>query len=230
VTPAATAFLLTNRLSTMLWVSALVGMATGAGGAFLSYLGSHLPTGPLMVLSSGALFLAAFLFAPQQGLVLRWWRHRDRADRIQQENMLKAMYHVMEELEFTGEGLSLEEFAQYRSQTLDEARHELRSLFKSKAVTQDAKGQMLYFTPLSYQRACEIVRNHRLWELYLTNEVNYSPDHVHQDAEEIEHILGEETVRKLERRLDHPRLDPHGKIIPGIEDIIRHQPMRAHRP
>lgn len=227
VTPAATAFLLTNRLSTMLWLSAVIGMMTGAGGAFFSYLGSHLPTGPLMVLTSGGIFLTAFLFAPGQGLILRWWRHRDRAGRIQQENLLKAMYHVMEELQFAGEGLSLEEFARHRSQTLDEARHELRSLLKSKAVTQDAKGQMLYFTPLSYQRACEIVRNHRLWELYLTNEVNYAPDHVHQDAEEIEHILGEETVRKLERRLNHPRLDPHGKIIPGIEDIIRHQPMRA---
>jgi manganese/zinc/iron transport system permease protein len=230
VTPAATAFLLTNRLSTMLWLSALIGMVSGAGGAFLSYLGSHLPTGPLMVLTSGAIFLTAFLFAPRQGLVMRWWRHRDRASRIQQENTLKAMYHVMEELQFAGEGLSLEEFARYRSQTLDEARRELRILLKTKIITQDVKGQMLYFTPLSYQRACEIVRNHRLWELYLTNEVNYAPDHVHQDAEEIEHILGEEMVRKLERRLNHPRLDPHGKIIPGIEDIIRHQPMRAHSP
>ena len=228
VTPAATAFLLTNRLSTMLWLSALIGMLTGAGGAFFSYLGSHLPTGPLMVLTSGAIFLTAFLFAPRQGLVLRWWRYRDRAGRVQQENMLKAMYHVMEDNDFDGEGVSLEQFAQFRRQTLDEARRELRSLLKSKSVTQDSKGQMLYFTPMSYQRACEIVRNHRLWELYLTNEVNYAPDHVHEDAEEIEHILGEETVRKLERRLNHPRQDPHGKMIPGIEDIIRHQPMRAH--
>lgn len=227
VTPAAAAYLLSNRLSTMLWLSALIGMITGAVGAFLSYLGSHLPTGPLMVLTSGTIFLGVFLFAPQQGLVLRWWRQRHRAEQIQQENMLKGMYHVMEELGFEGEGLSLEEFARHRRQTLDEARYELRSLLKTRAVTQDAKGQMLYFTPPSYQRACEIVRNHRLWELYLTNEVNYAPDHVHQDAEEIEHILGEETVRKLERRLNHPRRDPHGKIIPGMEDIIRHQPMRA---
>ena len=225
VTPAATAFLLTIRLRTMLLISALIGMVTGVCGAFLSYLGSHLPTGPLMVLSAGALFLLVFLFSPHQGLVLRWWRHRDRADRVQQENLLKAMYHVMEDRQFDGDGVSLESLAKYRRQTMEEARREFRPLLRKKVVSGDEQGQMLYFTPASYQRACQIVRNHRLWELYLTNAANYSPDHVHDDAEEIEHILGEETVRKLERLLNHPRLDPHGKSIPGIEDIIRHQPM-----
>jgi manganese/zinc/iron transport system permease protein len=44
-------------------------------------------------------------------------------------------------------------------------------------------------------------------------------DHVHEDAEKIEHILGEETVRKLEKRLNYARHDPHGKLIPGLEDI-----------
>jgi len=229
VTPAATAFLLTDRLSRMLWISALIGMMTGAGGAFLSYLGSHLPTGPLMVLVSGVIFLTVFLFAPRQGLALRIWHRRSRSSRIQKENMLKAIYHVMEGLQFAGEGVSMEDLARHRHQTLDEVQRDLHPLLKEGALTRDTKGQMLYFTPLSYQRACEIVRNHRLWELYLTNEVNFAADHVHEDAEEIEHILGEETVRKLERRLNHPRLDPHGKIIPGIEDIIRHQPMGVHR-
>jgi manganese/zinc/iron transport system permease protein len=64
------------------------------------------------------------------------------------------------------------------------------------------------------------VRNHRLWELYLTNAARLAPDHVHEDAEIIEHILGEETVRRLEERLQHARLDPHGKPIPGLRDMM----------
>ena len=56
-----------------------------------------------------------------------------------------------------------------------------------------------------WEYACRIVRNHRLWELYLTNEAKYAPDHVHEDAEKIEHVIGEKTVRKLERLLKNPK-------------------------
>jgi manganese/zinc/iron transport system permease protein len=55
--------------------------------------------------------------------------------------------------------------------------------------------------------------------LYLTNEANYDADHVHDDAEKIEHVLGEEIVRQLERKLNYPVQDPHGKRIPGIQEI-----------
>ena len=78
---------------------------------------------------------------------------------------------------------------------------------------------ILSLTPEGWSEACRIVRNHRLWELYLTNEVHYAPDHVHEDAEKIEHILGDATVRKIERILSNPRRDPHGKLIPSQQDI-----------
>ena len=77
----------------------------------------------------------------------------------------------------------------------------------------------LSLTPTGWSEACRIVRNHRLWELYLTNEVQYPADHVHEDAEKIEHVLGDETVRKIERILSNPRKDPHGKLIPSQQDI-----------
>ena len=80
---------------------------------------------------------------------------------------------------------------------------------------------MLSLTPKGWETACRIVRNHRLWELYLTNEARYAPDHVHEDAEKIEHVLGEETVRRIERILSNPRRDPHGKLIPSQQDIDR---------
>ena len=77
-----------------------------------------------------------------------------------------------------------------------------------------------YLTPKGMRRAQTIVRNHRLWELYLTDAANYSPAHVHDDAEEIEHILGEDLVRQLERQLNFADRDPHGKPIPSAEEII----------
>ncbi len=82
-------------------------------------------------------------------------------------------------------------------------------------------GDAIFLTPDGWQRACAIVRNHRLWELYLTNAVHFAVDHVHDDAEKIEHVLGDEVVRQLERRLDYATRDPHGRLIPGLSDMRR---------
>lgn len=78
-----------------------------------------------------------------------------------------------------------------------------------------------FLNPEGWVKACSVVRNHRLWELYLTNQAEYEPDHVHDDAEVIEHVLGEDTVRRLERLLDYPAEDPHGKLIPSLADLQR---------
>ena len=79
------------------------------------------------------------------------------------------------------------------------------------------------------RRAQTIARNHRLWERYLTDEANYAPDHVHDDAEEIEYILGEDTVRMLERQFNFVDRDPHGKPIPTIQDIASSDQIQASK-
>ena len=81
------------------------------------------------------------------------------------------------------------------------------------------EGESVRLSQEGWQRACEIVRNHRLWELYLTQEAHIAADHVHDDAELIEHVLGEETVRAIEKTLDYAREDPHGRPIPGLGDL-----------
>jgi manganese/zinc/iron transport system permease protein len=164
-------------------------------------------------------FAAAFFFGPRHGVLVRWWKRRSRADRITRENTLKSIYRVLEEREFRGEGVSLRELAQLRRESIEEARAEAVDLARHGLVTPHEEGNILFFTPRGWQRACEIVRNHRLWELYLTNAAQYSPDHVHEDADKIEHVIGTETVRELERKLQFATRDPHGRLIPGLEDI-----------
>jgi manganese/zinc/iron transport system permease protein len=221
VIPAAAAFLLTDRLGTMLLLSAVFGLCSGAVGGFFSFVGRNLPTGPFMVLAAGAVFVAALFFAPRHGIVSRWWTQRSRAARTQRENTLKAIYHVLEDEQFTSETVGLAALAQRRNETLETARRQLAAVRRTGAVTVSS-GDVVAFTPSGWQRACEIVRNHRLWELYLTNAAHIAADHVHEDAEIIEHVLGDESVRQLEKRLNFARRDPHGKLIPGIADI--HQP------
>jgi manganese/zinc/iron transport system permease protein len=217
VIPAAAAFLLTDRMGLLLLLSAVFGMCAGSMGSFFSFVGRNLPTGPFMVLSAAAVFTLALFFSPRHGIVTRWWRQRSRSARIQRENTLKAIFHVLEDDEFRREQISLRELAEKRRETIEDVQRQVQATRHHHLTT--SKDDSVSFTPQGWQRACEIVRNHRLWELYLTNAAQIAADHVHDDAEVIEHVLGEETVRQLERRLNYARRDPHGKLIPGLEDI-----------
>ena len=109
--------------------------------------------------------------------------------------------------------------ARSKGQTLKATEMICRELERAGLATLSHEEKALYLTPDGMRRAQTIVRNHRLWERYLTDAANYAPDHVHDDAEEIEHILGEDTVRMLERQLNFVDRDPHGKPIPTIQDI-----------
>jgi ABC-type Mn2+/Zn2+ transport system permease subunit/Mn-dependent DtxR family transcriptional regulator len=225
ITPAAAAYLLTDRLHRMLFLAGTFGVLAGVTGAFFSFVGRGLPTGPLMVIGASIVFTGAYLMGPRHGVVARWWRQRSRSARTERENTLKALYHVWEADGFRDVGVTLADLAERRKETLDEALRRSRELENNglASVNRDA----VYFTPQGRRRAAEIVRNHRLWELYLTNSANIAPDHVHEDAEKIEHVLGEKTVRELERRLDYATIDPHGRPIPGPRDIHGGQSTRS---
>ena len=219
ITPAATAYLLTDRFHRMLVYSSLLGILSGLLGAFFSYLGSGLPTGPFMVLGASTVFVAVFLFAGKHGLVPRLWRIRSRRQRIAIENLLKACYQVRESEKFCREAVAVQELHERRA--IDEVlfKEHLVLLTKHGYATLESNGTELHLTPKGWMEACRIIRNHRLWELFLTRAADYPADHVHDDAEVIEHVLGAKTVRELERRLNYPAHDPHGKAIPSIQDI-----------
>jgi len=217
ITPAAAAYLLTDRLHRLLTLAVVFGVLAASVGAFFSFVGKNLPTGPLMVLGASTVFLGAFLFGPRYGVLSKWWARRSRSGRTQRENTLKAIYHVWENEGAALEGVSLKALAEKRRATLEEIGREVNSLERHGLAT--VNGPMVYFTPAGRQRSAEIVRNHRLWELYLTNSANIAPDHVHDDAENIEHVLGEDVVRELERRLGYATHDPHGKAIPSVQDV-----------
>lgn len=230
ITPAAAAYLLTDRMHRMLWLAALFGLGAGSLGAFASFLGGNLPTGPFMVLSATAVFALAFLCGPRHGVLVRWWSRLSRRRRITRENTLKSIYHVIEGRGFAGEGVSLRELAERRRESLEEVQGRLIELKRHALATLSEDRDAVYLTPEGWQRASAIVRNHRLWELYLTNAANIPADHVHEDAEKIEHVLGEEVVRQLARRLDYATKDPHGRAIPSVADAARGEGPPAKTP
>jgi Mn-dependent DtxR family transcriptional regulator len=58
------------------------------------------------------------------------------------------------------------------------------------------------------------LRKHRLWELYLTRRLELAHDHVHRDAEAMEHALTDDDADRLDELLGRPATDPHGRPIP----------------
>ncbi len=225
ITPAASAYLLTDRMSWMLALATIFGVVSGLLGAFVSYLSSSLPTGPFIVLSATAIFLLALLFGPRHGILPRQLRRRRQRRRIARENTLKAVFHLRESRGFAETEHTLAELALARNAPLGQVQGELAGLVQHGLAETSASAEpfgrsglaRFTLTEKGWSRACQVVRNHRLWELYLTNAAHYREDHVHDDAEEIEHLLGEDLVRRLEQRLQNPITDPHGSVIPSKE-------------
>ncbi|KZE68396.1 manganese ABC transporter permease [Fictibacillus phosphorivorans] len=80
ITPAATAYLLTNRLSVMIYLSAIIGVISSVFGLYFSFT-YNLASGATIVLVSAFLFALAFFFSPSQGLV--WKAHKSRKNRLE---------------------------------------------------------------------------------------------------------------------------------------------------
>jgi manganese/zinc/iron transport system permease protein len=234
ITPAATAYLLTDRLRTMVMLSAAFGMVAGATGACLSFLARHWPTGPLVVVVLSVFFVLAYLFSPRHGIVLRKIRQRRRAVRTQRENILKAVYlaaggdaavicsptpcgsdEAPNSIALARpQGPGLHDSEMRVGQPIDVSLGELSRHLDEPATVVDRKlkplvargwativGDRVELTESGRKRAFELARNFRLWELFLTREVQLPLDHVARDAENIEHILGPDLVRELERQL-----------------------------
>lgn len=84
------------------------------------------------------------------------------------------------------------------------------------------KYQGVSLTEVGRKIAVEIVRKHRLWEVFLVNKLNYTWDEVHEIAEQLEHIKSETLIDKLEAFLEFPTHDPHGDPIPDKNGNIEH--------
>ncbi|MDQ3855615.1 MAG: metal-dependent transcriptional regulator, partial [Chloroflexota bacterium] len=68
--------------------------------------------------------------------------------------------------------------------------------------------------------ALEVVRHHRLLELYLHDELGYGWDEVHAEADRLEHHISEQLERRIFEALEYPEVDPHGEVIPTVDGAI----------
>ena len=76
------------------------------------------------------------------------------------------------------------------------------------------KHQGVLLTPAGENAALEVIRHHRLLELYLHERLGYSWDQVHSEADRLEHVISEELEERIAQALGDPSHDPHGDPIP----------------
>ena len=69
-------------------------------------------------------------------------------------------------------------------------------------------------TPAGERVALEVIRHHRLLELYLAETLGVHVDDVHEEADRLEHVISEELEARIDRALGFPTHDPHGDPIP----------------
>lgn len=214
VTPAAAARQWTDRLAAMVLLSALIGALSGVSGAMLSASIARVPTGPVIVLCSSAVLVVSLLLAPQRGLVFSALRQRRVARRIRQENLLKDLYRWGERVggDWTV-AVPWSFLMGGRGQSGPQLGRVGRGLEAQALVAQRPQGVVL--TRRGLNAARRLVRKHRLWELYLTRRLEIQSDHVHRDADAMEHTLSDEAVERLDGLLGHPAVDPHGRPIPA---------------
>lgn len=75
-------------------------------------------------------------------------------------------------------------------------------------------------TLLGEKIALEVIRHHRLIELYLSQALGYSWDEVHNEADKLEHHISEQFEARIAEALGNPSLDPHGDPIPALDGTI----------
>jgi DtxR family transcriptional regulator, Mn-dependent transcriptional regulator len=80
--------------------------------------------------------------------------------------------------------------------------------------------QGVLLTPAGRKIALEVIRHHRLLELYLAEALGYSWDRVHEEAERLEHVISEEFEEKIFQTLGCPVRDPHGEPIPAKDGQV----------
>ncbi|MGV8877779.1 MAG: metal-dependent transcriptional regulator [Sphingobacteriaceae bacterium] len=135
---------------------------------------------------------------------------------LTEENYLKAIFKLSQmDLEKISPTLIAEEMKVNAASVIDM----IKKLKEKKLINYDKKrGAAL--TTEGVKLALNIVRKHRLWEVFLCEKLSYNWDEVHETAEQLEHIQNNDLADRLDKFLGFPQFDPHGDPIPKANGSI----------
>lgn len=212
IVPAATAYLLTDRLEWMLAIAVALGAAASAAGYFMAR-GLGCSIAGAMASVGGLFFATAFLFSPSHGVVTR---------RVAQGRMRRTVADE-DMLLWAGRRLEIEAEPAFDLRTVSRGIERLPrdtgaivSRMLRAGLLTEVEGHYR-LTERGEGRALELIRRHRVYESYL-DELGYPVDHLHAAADRVEHHLSPALTAAMDAAVAYPERDPQGKPIPGSQD------------
>ena len=183
-------------------------------------------TDPVFALFAGLAVVVALtlLLWPDRGLLWRLVRMHRATERVQIEDALKHLF----DCEYLGHPSTLASTAGALRVSGGRAAELLERMQQQELVVAAESGFRL--TPTGRSDALRVVRIHRLWERYLSEETGLAPQHWHERAEELEHRTSRAQAEALSQQMGHPLYDPHGDPIPTPSGDIaprRGQPLNS---
>ncbi|MFI0429840.1 metal-dependent transcriptional regulator [Mariniflexile sp. HMF6888] len=136
---------------------------------------------------------------------------------LTEENYIKTIYQLGKYGVHTVSTNSIADALETKASSVTDMMKKLAE----KGYVNHKKYQGVSLTVKGKKTAAEIVRKHRLWEVFLVKKLNFFWDEVHEIAEQLEHIKSEKLIDELDKLLDYPTHDPHGDPIPDKSGDIK---------
>lgn len=196
VIPGASARFWSNDLGQIVVLAGAFGAISGVVGTLGSATWSDVPAGAVIVLTGAGIFMISMLFAPERGILHKVVRNTTFSIHMTRDHILKAL---IESAETGSTGMSQKSLAKAVAGPGLTIQIVLALMQLHKLV--ETRNALVFPTATGRDKGIHLVKAHRLWEFYLINEMDIAKDHVHRDADELEHVLSPEIVAELERRL-----------------------------
>ena len=129
---------------------------------------------------------------------------------LAEENYLKAIYKLQEK---HGDIVTTSALADILEINAASVTDFIKKMALKKLITYE-KSKGVKLSEQGRQIALSIIRKHRLWEVWLVNNLGFKWDEVHEIAEQLEHVISNDLIEKLDEHLGHPKSDPHGDLRP----------------
>jgi manganese/zinc/iron transport system permease protein len=164
----------------------------------LSGILPRLPSGPMIVLISASFFVLSLTFGTQGGWLVRWRRRRQLYQRMDRDHLLRSMYESWElDPAAIDRGWTLEPWKAERSWSARRLAATVRRCRRAGWV-REMDGARWTLTQSGVLEGRRLVREHRLWEVYLITHADVAPSRVDHEADRIEHVLEPELIAELE--------------------------------
>lgn len=204
ITPAALAYLFTDRLPRMMVLAAFFGVLSVILGLYFSEWVNASGGGAIMFMGF-ILFIVGLIVAPRYGLMAGWIRRRRMVPQSDREDVLKALFEKQ-----TVEGI--EHISKKR------IRRALRMLAREGYLTTAGSMSSCTLTQVGEDEAAHILRSHQLWEGHFIAE-GMSEEAAHKAAERLEHLHDRFVLDEFDDELEHPVYDAHGVEVPGEREV-----------